>query len=425
MLAINFQTQQEYDKQRNQLYQKIREEGIFTWDYYWEDQDEYALASVLKITSSFRKEIAFATEELGKIFRKSVQVIKVGANELLLEIGIPEETWEAVRLHLPYEPVTAIGRFDFANTKNGLKMLEFNSDTPTSLVEAFYLNEKVCGFYDLENPNRGEAKKITEAFQKVVQCYQQEGYSIHNSVFSALGWHREDAGTARYLLRMSGLPGKFVPLERIAIHPINDGLFYRNPETDEYEQVDFWYRLHAMEHLAMDQTNEGYPFGKRILQAIADKKLAVFNPPSAFLAQTKALQALVWALYEAGQFFEKEEQEIIRTYMLPTYLENTFLSDQRSYVKKPFFGREGGAVTIFDKNGNLIAQDQGNEYWDQQMVYQEAVELEVVTAPTLKGEFSGRLLWGSFLVDGKSSALVTRLGDRITGDDSYFLPISY
>lgn len=43
-------------------------------------------------------------------------------------------------------PESVISRFDFALTDdNRIKMLEFNSDTPTFIVECFQMNGKVCG----------------------------------------------------------------------------------------------------------------------------------------------------------------------------------------------------------------------------------------------------------------------------------------
>ena len=42
-------------------------------------------------------------------------------------------------------PESVISRFDFAVTEdNKIKMLEFNSDTPTFIVECFQMNGKVC-----------------------------------------------------------------------------------------------------------------------------------------------------------------------------------------------------------------------------------------------------------------------------------------
>jgi glutathionylspermidine synthase len=40
--------------------------------------------------------------------------------------------------------LTVIGRFDFARMPQGLNLLDFNSDMPTGVVEAYLVNGKVC-----------------------------------------------------------------------------------------------------------------------------------------------------------------------------------------------------------------------------------------------------------------------------------------
>ena len=92
-------------------------------------------------------------------------------------------------------------------------------------------------------------------------------------------------------------------------------------------------------------------------------------------------------------------------------------------MQKPIFGREGDSVTLYDGQGMPIASNSEQRYRKQLMVYQEKVDLEIVGVPTLKGQLQGKLLWGSFLLDGKASAIVARVDQEITGDMSYYLPV--
>jgi glutathionylspermidine synthase len=405
-----------YAERRQELYGKMREEGVFTWDFLY--GEEYALATCHRISEEQRRELAEATRLLGGVFQKAVLVLQQGGDALLRELGIPPEAWGAVRVVVDPGLPTVVGRFDFAPTAKGLKMLELNADTPTGIVEAFYANGKVCEAFGLDDPNRGMQEAIGRAFRGIADTYRRLGYPVENVFFSALDWHEEDAGTTRYLLRQSGLAGRFVPLADLRVY--EDRLQAWTGE--ELVPVDLLYRLHALEKLAEDRDEDGYPTGAHVLDLIARKKLAIINPPSAFLAQTKALQAILWNLQESGEFFDEAERDVIRTYMLPTYLENRF-TGRRAYVKKPIFGREGGAVTLFDAEGRVIERDRELEYWDQPMVYQELVELEMVETETLRGPFRGHLLWGSFWLGGEASAIVARVGGRITGNLSCFLPV--
>ncbi|MFC4769247.1 glutathionylspermidine synthase family protein [Effusibacillus consociatus] len=404
-----------YSNRRDQIYTPIRNEGVFTWDHMY--GEEYALASLHLITEEFRLDIARATEQLGRVFTRVVSVIQQAGDELLLELGIPQEALGAVRLSVTDIP-TVIGRFDFARTPHGLKMLEFNSDTPTGIVEAFHVNGRVCDFFGARDPNNGMNRHLREAFEKIIRKYKELGFQTEKIVFSALDWHEEDAGTTRYLADQSGFHGPFIPLGDLRmyqdqLHALVHGQHY---------PIDVLYRLHALEKLAEEKDVDGYPTGAHVLDLIARQKLAIINPPSAFIAQTKALQALIWNLHEAGEFFTEQEHQIIDAHMLPTYLENRFLGNS-PYVSKPIFGREGGGVTLHHPTGEPIDQDTESFYWEQPMIYQKFVELEEIEVETLRGPFPGKLLWGSFLIGGHPSAIVARAGGPITGNMSYFLPV--
>lgn len=405
-----------YSEVREQLYGSIRE--VFSWD--WIDGNEYGLAMIHYITPEFRKEIAYATEELGKIYAKTVVMVQQSPDSLLEMLGLPQAAFSAIRLPIIPEIPTLIGRFDFAATPQGIKMLEFNADTPTSVVEAFYANGMACEFFGAGDPNEGLELEFPLAFQSMFDRYQELGYETKNIIFSALDWHEEDKGTVQYLLKMSGLPGRFVPLENLRVN--NDELYAL--VEGEFQKVDIWYRLHALEKLAEEKDEGGYPTGEHVLDLIARRKLAIINPPAAFIAQTKALQALIWGLHEAKGFFTEHEQSIIEQYMLPTYLENPFLGHE-AFVAKPIYGREGGAVSIFQKDGSLIEKDNDEFYWEQPMIYQKFVEMEEVESMTITGPYKGRLLWGSFLINGKAGAISARIGERITGNLSCFLPSGY
>jgi len=403
-----------YEERREQLYGPMRD--VFSWD--WMDGTEYGLAGIHYITPEFRQEIAFATEALGAIYAKTVFSVQSADGELLLELGIPKEALLAVRVLVKPAMVTAIGRFDFVQSDEGLKMIEFNADTPTSVVEAFFVNAKACTYFGANCPNLGMEDQITKAFTGIVESYKAQGYATDSIVFSALGWHDEDRDTVKYLMDHSGLEAKFVALEDLRVS--EDRLCALIDE--QLIPIDVWYRLHALEKLAVENDErDEYPTGAHVLDLVARGKLAIINPPSAFVAQTKALQSLIWNLHEAGEFYTPQEHQWIEKYMLPTYMENRFLN-KSAYVTKPIFGREGGAVSLFEADGQVVEQDKDEFYWDQPMIYQKRVEMEEVESNTTSGSYRGRLLWGSFLVGGEASAICARIGERITGNLSCFLP---
>jgi glutathionylspermidine synthase len=407
----------DYKNRRMQIFDPLRQEGIFTWD--WMYGREYVLANLHTITRQEREELARATEQLGRIYAKMVAVVQQGDAALLMELGIPRAAVDAVRMtYLPDMP-TLVGRFDFVRTEQGWKTLEFNSDTPGGVVEAFYMNGKVCTYFGAADPNAGLVDDLTRAFQYAVDQYKSLGYKTDNVFFSALDWHEEDLGTTRFLQKCSGLAAQFVALKDLRIY--EDGLFALCGA--DLVPVDVLYRLHPLGTLAEERDEVGYPTGAHVLDLVARGKLAVINPPGALIAQTKALQALIWNLHEQGEFFDAGEHTTIATYMLPTYLENRFLGRQ-PYVTKPVLGREGGAVTLYRTDGAIIERGQEESYWDQEMVFQQYVDLEPVEVETLNGLYQGRMIWGSFLIGGKASAITARVDGLITTDLAYSLPVA-
>ncbi len=405
-----------YAQLREELYGTLRSEGVFTWDSMY--GDEYALGSAVPISEAFRFELKQASEALGKVFTRTAEVLMQAGDDLLAELGLPEATWGAVRSSLPELLPTVIGRFDFANTHDGLKMLEFNAETPTDVVEAFYVNGKVCAQLGVRDPNAGMVDGLRKSIVRAVQTYREGGFATHRIIFSSVDWHEEDAGTTRFLLAQSGLAAEFVPLSQLRVY--EDRLQVWDGQS--HTPVDLMYRLHPLEKLAEEQDVDGYPTGRHVLDIVASGKLAMINPPAALISQSKAVQALIWNLHENNEFFSAAGHAAIQAYMLPTYFENRF-AGRSAYVTKPLYGREGGAVTVFGPDGVIWARDEETNYWNQPVIYQQYAELPRITVETLNGLFCGRMIFGSFLVDGQGSGVVARVGSRITGNMAYYQPL--
>jgi glutathionylspermidine synthase len=406
----------DYAAVREEIYRPLRAEGIFTWD--WLYGQEYALAVPCALSGEDCRHLRAAAETLGRIFAKTTAVVQAGPAELLAELGLPAPAHHAVRLGLLPDAATLIGRFDFARTAAGWKLLEFNSDTPGGIVEAFYLNGRVCAYHRAADPNAGLEAMLPAAFRLAADRYAALGCPVAGVAFSALHWHAEDAGTAKYLHRIAGLGGRFVPLADLRVH--HDRLCCL--AGDSLEPIGLWYRLHPLGLLAEDRDTDGYPTGACVLDLIARRRLAAINPPGALIAQSKALQALIWALHETGGHFTAAEDAAIAAHMLPTYLENRF-AGRRPYVVKPALGREGGGITICAPDGAILDRDREKYYWDQPMIYQEYCDLQPAALPTLKGMHTGRLVWSVFLVAGRPAAVGARLGGLITDDLAYFVPV--
>ena len=195
---------------------------------------------------------------------------------------------------------------------------------------------------------------------------------------------------------------------------------------EDGHRIDVLYRqTFPIENLLLDYDSFGQPIGQWLLELVELGKLAIINPPSAFLLQNKSVQAVIWGLHvERDVFFTQEEHEWIEEHFLPTYLEpDPFLEGGCSYVQKPVFGREGDTVQIYDGTGQLQLEDTYKTYQEYLPIYQKYIELPKVQYSSKKGVCQGHLIFGSFLIAGQAGAIGCRVGDPITNNLSYFLPI--
>ncbi|HYK72551.1 MAG TPA: glutathionylspermidine synthase family protein, partial [Pseudoneobacillus sp.] len=351
-------------------------------------------------------------------FFKTAKFLRYMSDDVLQDLGFPVEVLPFLRSKL-IGPETIISRFDFVKKDNQIKMLEFNSDTPTFIKECFFINEKVSNHFGKNNPNKGEINVLKNAITKsIVESLKKlEITHIPNIVFTAHDDHLEDWLTCKFLSDLIPIPNKLIPLNQLEL--IDDALV----DSDGIP-IDILYRqTYPLEHLIEDKDENDKKIGLELLKLVNAKKIALINPISAFLLQSKAIQAFIWGLRENRSFFNEEESYAITTYMLPTFLEPDTFIGTSTYVEKPVFGREGDTVTIFDQNGKVILQDSQCTYKKELQIYQKYEELPTLSLETNKGLEQLSYLFGSFFIAGNPSAIGIRAGGKITANESYFLPI--
>lgn len=399
----------DYHTKRRRFYQNI--EGFWA-DLYGE---EYALYDIKLINENEVARIRLISERIGAIFFKSASLLRNVPDETLLEMGFPKETLSFLRLKtIPAESV--ISRLDLIPYGDSYKCIEINADTPTFIKELFSINSLVCNEFGVANPNKGMELLLRKAVRHSIN--ESINHPAPHVVFTAHEDNIEDRETVLFLQR--GVPSKFTPLHKLQIQR-GVGLF-----DEDGMKIDILYRqTFPIESLITDEDEDGNPIGMWLLELVEEGRLALINPPSAFLLQNKAVQAIIWGLHEENHpFFTEQEHKWIEDYFLPTYLEpDELLQKGMPFVKKPSFGREGDTVEIFNQHGQLIHQDAQQSYSDFIPVYQQFVEHPTITFQSEKGIQLGQLLLGSFLVNGKPAALGYRVGGTITNNLSYYLPV--
>jgi glutathionylspermidine synthase len=399
-----------YTKARMQFYSKFPE---FWSNLYGGEYSLYHVYSISEQTHSLLKE---ATERMGRVFFKTAVLLRSLKDEQLLELGYPAASLPFLRMKSLF-PETVISRFDFVLTSNGVKMLEFNADTPTFIVECFQINGEVCSEFGCRNPNENQERLLASGITKAV-LESAKGHESPNVVFTAHRDHMEDWNTTLYLSQLCKVPNQILPISDLRI--TDDALLDSNGVP-----IDVLYRqTYPLEHLVEDRDpTTGDLVGVELLQLVKDRKISIVNPVSAFLLQPKSIQCLIWGLAENDGIYTKEERDWIKKYMLPTYLEAETFAGTAAYVQKPSFGREGDTITIWDSYSKADSQNPFQTYRNELPVYQSYVPLPVVILETEKGIEELSMVFGSFLIAGKPSSIGIRAGGKITGNESYYLPV--
>ncbi|MFP3124354.1 glutathionylspermidine synthase family protein [Ectobacillus funiculus] len=386
---------------------------------FWPDLygQPYALYDVLLISKEKTERLREASTRASHIFFKVASLLRRLDEETLLAMYYPKEALPFLRLTSSLSE-SIIARLDFVESNEGFKVMELNADTPTFIKELFSVNKQVCAHFRCADVNEGEEYKLQMAVQEAVDI--SAGRDDAYIVFTAHEDNDEDRLTILYLQQLYGKASRFVPLDKLQIIP-HEGLY-----DEKGKKIDVLYRqTFPIESLLLDYDEAGAPIGQMLLSLVCAGKLKVINPPSAFLLQNKAVQAVIWGLHEErNSFFSDEEHEWIANHFLPTYLEeDTFLMKRLPYVKKPIFGREGDTVELYDGKGSKTLEETQKSYEAYGFVYQQYVDLPALQIDVNGQKQDGHMMYGSFLLNGRASSIGCRVGGKITNNVAYYLPL--
>ncbi|WP_064092081.1 glutathionylspermidine synthase family protein [Rossellomorea aquimaris] len=393
---------------------------------FWPDLygSEYALLDIKDFSRATVHNIHEATQKVYNLYSKTIHLLRELEDDTLLELGFPPESLSFIRFKsIPQECL--IGRFDFVVKEDEIKLLEFNSDTPTFIKELYHVNEEVCQYFTRSNPNDGFKEQLSRELKRALlsswKSLNRKGDA--KIVFTSHQDHEEDYLTTKYLQELAGVPSEYISLDQLKIKTDGEIGVY----TPKGERIDILYRpTYPIEHLVEDTDPiTGEKVGLELMKLVEQKQIALLNPPSAFLIQSKGVQALIWGLHEEGSsFFTEKEHRWIRRYFLPTYLDaEPFHQSSTTYVQKPAFGREGDTVKIYKANGNIMYEDKKETYKQSLPVYQQFISLPKVWIQTENGKQEVNIMVGSFAINGQAGAIGIRAGNIITDNESYFLPV--
>jgi len=346
---------------------------------YWDESAYYELS---------RNEVDViekATNDLYEMCLTAGQAVL--DRDLFDRFRIPPAAVPLIRRAWESEPPSIYARFDFAyDGKNPPKLLEFNADTPTALLEA-----AVIQWFWLEDvqPRADQFNSLHErliAKWKELKSYMK-GPLLHLSCVRD-SW--EDEVTCAYVADcadQAGIATRFLYVDNIGWDSAKR-LFVdleENPITDLF-------KLYPWEWL----TSPSEPFSTHIGEV--EGLTSWIEPIWKMMWSNKMLLPVLWEMFPG------------HPNLMPAFANGP--GSLTRYVKKPILGREGANVTIVD-DGHVVSTD--GTYGEEGFVYQELFDL-----PTFDGNYP---VIGSWLIDGVAAGMGIRESTGpITGNESRFVP---
>ncbi|CAK7281566.1 glutathionylspermidine synthase family protein [Streptomyces misionensis] len=317
------------------------------------------------------------------------------AHGRLADLGITDprvaaavtESWRR-RAELP----SFYGRFDLRYDGTGpAKLLEYNADTPTSLVEAaspqwFWMEDRFPG-----------ADQWNSLHERLVESWRRQaallppGSPLHfaHSAADELG---EDLMTVAYLketAQQAGLETDWLAMEEIGWDTLS-GRFVDN----RLRFIRSIFKLYPWEWLTTDA------FGGHVLDTLdnggGSGSTLWIEPAWKMLLSNKALLAVLWELYPG------------HPNLLPAHLDGPRDLTATGYVAKPLLGREGEGITLHPPGSASATRPDA-------CCYQQLAPLPV---------FDGNhVVLGAWVVDGEPAGLgIRESAGPVTDEYARFLP---
>ncbi len=233
-----------------------------------------------------------------------------------------ESSWKKKDPHI-------YGRFDFCFRDNEIKLLEYNADTPTSLLEAAVIQWN--WLEDLELPDQFNSihEKLIERWQRISDRLPL-GQKIYLSTIKEAG--DEDWGNLSYLAETAVQADKDCSLINLEDIGWQEKGRYHSDIFDN--PIVALFKLYPWEWLLQDD----------IYGNLAKSSTLFLEPAWKMLLSNKALLPLLWKKHPDHPF------------LLPAYFEseNKEVCKKGKWVRKPCLAREGSNISLFE-NGRSVS----------------------------------------------------------------------
>jgi glutathionylspermidine synthase len=295
-------------------------------------------------------------------------------------LGIPGVAVPVIEASWERDDFSLYGRFDVAyDGAQPPKLLEYNADTPTALVEAsvaqwFWLQEMF--------PQRDQFNSIHE---RLIASWKQIGEErVH---FASVRDHPEDEQTVLYLqdtCHQAGLVTKRLAIEDFGWNEKREAFV-----DLENQKISACFKLYPWEWM----------FGEEFGQYLPKEPCRFIEPAWKMLLSNKAILPILWEMFSG-------HENLLPAFESPEPLEG-------SYVEKPKLSREGANLRLIER-GNVMEQTTG-DYGEEGFIYQDLAPI-----PNFEGNHPVLGLW---IINHEAAGLGIREDTgRITSNLSRFVP---
>ncbi|MCX7019217.1 MAG: glutathionylspermidine synthase family protein [bacterium] len=371
-------------KPRPDWRQKVESQGMLfhspEGETYWDETAYY------EFTSREIDELEKTTYDLDKMCLQAVEHIIT--NNLFERFLIPSEFIPFVKTSWEQDEHTIYGRFDLVYDGAGPpKLLEYNADTPTSLLEAAVIQWQ---WLQDSLPAIGhDCDQFNSIHERLIEAWTSLRDKVIGRVyFTCIADNLEDYITTSYL-RDTAMQAK-LDTEYADIGGIG-----WNPQTREFTAPDSRpmtciFKLYPWEWMVRED------YGPCLI----DAGTVWLEPPWKMLLSNKALLVVLSELFPDTPCIPRASFELSA-------------AAASGYVSKPILAREGANITVV-RNGITLLDTEG-DYADSPRIYQELCLL-----PNYDGNYP---VIGSWMVNGHACGIGIREDKNIvTTNTSRFIP---
>jgi glutathionylspermidine synthase len=250
------------------------------------------------------------------------------------ELDIPDYAIEAIEWAWNNEPPALYGRFDlaWAGAQSGIapKLLEYNADTPTSLLEAAviqwnWLKDMPSGLVS------SKPDQFNSIHEKLIAKWKDIDPYLSKPIYFAALDNPEDQLTVTYLRDTAQQAGlETLPMFMQEIGWNDDQQSFLDP--DEHPMFSI-FKLYPWEAMLQEE------FGPHALATYQVTRW--IEPIWKMLLSNKGVLPVLWQLYPNHEL------------LLESHFDDP--GTMRSYVRKPLMSREGANITLVRDNATIVS----------------------------------------------------------------------